>query len=238
MGCSQSSSRVSIISDYAIQEDIYNYSSSGDVVNLEKCLDLLRHSINVGNGETYQWYYGVYQKDQAIHKAAAKNYVDCVSLLIERGASVHATNKYGNTPAHRACAQGAVDVVRLLIDKGADINSKNDDGDTPLHYAVRNGREEVIKVLLERGATMDIKNNSDLTPENISFFNSPQSLRGSFFKSKINVLFEEEKAKRAGSEDMQNSSLNRSYSAIDATRDTSNASIISRSMSEHELYNK
>ena len=234
MGCSQSS--VSIISDYTIQEDIYNYSSSGDVVNLERCLDLLSHSINVGNGQSLEWYYGVYQKDQAIHKAAAKNYVDCVRLLIERGANVDARNKYGNTPAHRACAQGCIDCVSLLIDNGADLNSKNDDGDTLLHYAVRNGREEVIKLLLERGADMDIKNNSDLTPENFSFFNSPKSLRGSFFKSKINVLFEEEKAKRAESEDMQNSSLNRSYSAIDASRDTSNVSIISRSMSEHELY--
>lgn len=149
MGCN-ASTRVDQANPRALQEDIYNYASKGDCRNLEKSFDSLKlHFIGIGNEP--EWYVGTYQKDQAIHKAAAKNYCDCISILLLHGANIQAKNKYGNTPLHRAAAQGSADAVDLLIDKGADINSKNDDGETPLHRAVANGREEVVKLLLQHG---------------------------------------------------------------------------------------
>ena len=117
MGCSSSSIRIEIANPKALQEDIFNYASNGDVVNLEKSLEAMKLNF-IGIGNELEWYTGKYQKDQAIHKAAAKNYCDCILVLLQNGASIQARNKYGNTPLHRAAAQGCFDAVDLLIEKG------------------------------------------------------------------------------------------------------------------------
>lgn len=224
MGCTVSS-RVDSSNPYAVQEDIYWAASIGDAVNLERSLDLIhKNYVGIDDQQAIQWHVGIYQKDQAIHRAASRNYVDCVELLLLRGASVHARNKYGNTPLHRASAQGCVDAAAILLDNGADINSKNDDGETPLHRAVANGRDECVKLLLSRGADIEVKSNSDLTPEQLSALSniSPKNIRGSFFKSKMTSIFDEEKAKRE-----QYAAVNdivRSQSTIELGVDTSPSS--------------
>jgi len=105
----------------------------------------------------------------------------------------------------------------VLIENGADINSKNDDGETPLHRSVANGRDECVRLLLSHGADMDAKSNSDLTPEQLSALSniSPKNIRGSFFKSKMTTLFDEEKAKRD-----QMIALIRSKSNVDVSSNT------------------
>ena len=56
-------------------------------------------------------------------------------MLIERGASVSALNKDGQTPLHLASQVGRLYVVRMFIERGADVSAQDKDSQTPLHLA-------------------------------------------------------------------------------------------------------
>ena len=62
--------------------------------------------------------------------------VEAVTLLLDRGVPINATNKAGNTALHGSVSRGDA-VVKLLLDRGAKI-VKNDAGLTPIDIA--NGR--------------------------------------------------------------------------------------------------
>jgi ankyrin repeat protein len=47
--------------------------------------------------------------------------VDVVRLLLEKGANVDATCKFGNTAIHKAIAHEHRDIVQLLLEMRADI---------------------------------------------------------------------------------------------------------------------
>jgi hypothetical protein len=57
-------------------------------------------------------------------------------LCLELGASVNATNKYGDTALHGASWRERADsIVQLLVEKGANVNAKDSRGWTPLVIA-------------------------------------------------------------------------------------------------------
>lgn len=76
-----------------------------------------------------------------------------ISVLIERGALVEATDIHGNTPLHTACQDGSVVVADLLIDHGSNINLPNLYGYTPLHQAI--SHIKMLKALLAYGADIN-----------------------------------------------------------------------------------
>ena len=63
--------------------------------------------------------------------------VEAVTLLLDRGVPINATNKAGNTALHGSVSRGDA-VVKLLLDRGAKI-VKNDAGLTPLDIAMGGG---------------------------------------------------------------------------------------------------
>ncbi|OWZ13574.1 hypothetical protein PHMEG_00013080 [Phytophthora megakarya] len=65
---------------------------------------------------------GTYGKT-ALHEAARNGMVDVVSLLLDRGADMNASDNYCWTVLHVAAKSGSVDVVSLLLDRGADMNA-------------------------------------------------------------------------------------------------------------------
>jgi ankyrin repeat protein len=80
-----------------------------------------------------------------------------VGQLLDRGASVAAVDRTGETALHRVAdvrraAAGAAGVATLLIDRGAAVDARNRDDVTPLHQAVRARNVAVVEVLLARGA--------------------------------------------------------------------------------------
>lgn len=77
---------------------------------------------------------------------------ECVSLLLKRGAAVHAKTHKGETPMHWAAFVGQTEFARLLLDRGADIESRNKQSATPLHIAVHYKMHACAKMLLDRGA--------------------------------------------------------------------------------------
>ncbi len=85
----------------------------------------------------------------ALMIAANWNMVDVCSVLIDLGAKVEHTNKYGHTALTWACTVGHGDVVRLLLFHGANINHRTLEGRTGLHYACLYLKARVVSVLLD-----------------------------------------------------------------------------------------
>jgi ankyrin repeat protein len=77
-----------------------------------------------------------------------------VKLLLDRGASVNASDPAGDTILMLAVSSEAmpVDLVKRLIDGGADVNAKNSEGMTALDFARRNGHTPVVDLLIQAGA--------------------------------------------------------------------------------------
>ena len=60
------------------------------------------------------------------HRAFSKH--EAVSLLLEAGAAIDASDKSGTTPLHLAALLADVQSVNVLIGKGADIHAKDSAG--------------------------------------------------------------------------------------------------------------
>jgi len=72
---------------------------------------------------------------------------ELVTLLIEHGAKVNATNPGGITALMIAAAGNRSSVVGLLLKSGADVNARSEDGRSALSIAQANNNEAVIKLL-------------------------------------------------------------------------------------------
>ena len=87
-----------------------------------------------------------------LHSAAFRGR-DMVSLLLDRGADIHASGESVATPFHWASGHNSAEVVALLLDHGADINGQGGPAkETPLHFAAENNEAAVVELLLDRGA--------------------------------------------------------------------------------------
>jgi ankyrin repeat protein len=92
-----------------------------------------------------------------LHHAAHAQQPAIVAALIDRGASVAAADRTGETALHRVAdlrrtTPAAAEVASVLIDRGAAVDARNRDDVTPLHQAVRARNVAVAEVLLARGA--------------------------------------------------------------------------------------
>jgi ankyrin repeat protein len=79
--------------------------------------------------------------ETALHRVADLRRADgpkaarVATLLVERGASVDASNRDGVTPLHQAVRARNLAVAAVLLDFGADPNAADKRGSTPLHRA-------------------------------------------------------------------------------------------------------
>ena len=102
-----------------------------------------------------------FKKATPLMRAAAVD-LELTSLLLDRGADVHARDAGGWTVLHYAASNlGAPtvtgpEVLALLLDRGAAIDAQENAGRTALHVAVGIIAPEKVKLLLERGARVDI----------------------------------------------------------------------------------
>uniref|UniRef100_A0AAQ5YLU8 E3 ubiquitin-protein ligase HACE1 n=2 Tax=Amphiprion TaxID=80969 RepID=A0AAQ5YLU8_AMPOC len=113
-------------------------------------------------------------KRSLLHIAANCGSVECLVLLLKRGANPNYQDISGCTPLHLAARngqkkcmgklleynadvnicnnEGLTATVLCLLDSGADINRPNVSGATPLYFACSHGQRDTAQILLSRGA--------------------------------------------------------------------------------------
>ena len=109
----------------------------------------------------------------ALMIAAQMGHIDCVKLLLDRGANLNLRTEHGNA-LHFAAFSDRHDVARLLMDRGIEVDvpgqrivsfRRKDTGLTPLIYACLSERNDptLVKWLIEAGANVNAKASSGET---------------------------------------------------------------------------
>lgn len=96
-----------------------------------------------------------YRGESPLHCAINGGHLRIASLLLEKGADIDATDKFGDTALLLACRQRQEERMGFLLDHGADINIKNEElanGYTALSMATALGEPQLVEMLLSRGA--------------------------------------------------------------------------------------
>jgi ankyrin repeat protein len=77
--------------------------------------------------------------------------IDAITLCLDQGLDINATNDRGDTALHASVAgRGADDIVRFLVKKGAAIDAKNKQGRTPLDVALASRKDRSSNAALLR----------------------------------------------------------------------------------------
>jgi hypothetical protein len=100
---------------------------------------------------------GIAEYPDQLVRAAQRNSVDGVALLIDLGFDVNAVNRldryHESAPLHEAAANGSLEMIELLLEHGADPNLR--DGSyqsTPAGWAEHFGHQEAQRYLAAREA--------------------------------------------------------------------------------------
>lgn len=133
---------------------IIEYARTGNVAKLRRLVT----ADNVNCHDTTG------RQSTALHVAAGYNHLEVVQLLIERGASINATDKGGLMPLHNAASYGHIDVALLLLAHGAQVDATDLWRYTPLHEAASKGRTQMCALLLQHGANPRLQTADGKTP--------------------------------------------------------------------------
>ena len=87
-------------------------------------------------------------------RAAQRNHVEIIDLLLEHGAEVDRSCPCagGESPLWAAVASGQLEASRRLLERGADPDFASFADHTPLHVAALRGFDEIVDLLCEHGA--------------------------------------------------------------------------------------
>ena len=72
-----------------------------------------------------------------LHDIIRQGYRHLAKMLIDKGASIEATDELDCTPLHTAAEYGQITMAIFLIEKGCNVNSLDANDDTPLHFAIK-----------------------------------------------------------------------------------------------------
>ena len=101
-----------------------------------------------------------WEQQTALHKAAWKNRLECVRVLLEHDADVGIRDFGDNAyPLHFAAAEADLAIVRMLVEAGSDVVGEGDDHHLEvLGWAtcLRGVRQDVAEYLLRAGARLNI----------------------------------------------------------------------------------
>ncbi|KAM3231872.1 putative E3 ubiquitin-protein ligase XBAT31 [Capsicum annuum] len=99
----------------------------------------------------------VYDRQSALHIAAANGQIEVVSMLVDQSVNVDLFNRYKQTPLMLAAMHGKISCVEKLIEAGANILMFDTlNGRTCLHYAAYYGHSDCLKTILCAAQTSHI----------------------------------------------------------------------------------
>ncbi|KAH8987658.1 ankyrin repeat-containing domain protein [Lactarius hatsudake] len=114
-----------------------------------------------------------------LHWASERRRLEYMQNLLDFGANVNATDKWGRTPLHLVhdTTEDAFDEdnfapTQLLVVRGADVNQPDDAGSTPLHQVFERSWEldlELVRMLVDAGAKVNVKDRQGRTPLHTMF---------------------------------------------------------------------
>lgn len=87
-----------------------------------------------------------------LHVASHYDHQNVALLLLDKGASPHATAKNGHTPLHIAARKNQMDIATTLLEYGAKANAESRAGFTPLHLSSQEGHTDMSTLLIEHQA--------------------------------------------------------------------------------------
>ncbi|RYE22124.1 MAG: ankyrin repeat domain-containing protein [Sphingobacteriales bacterium] len=82
-----------------------------------------------------------------LHSAAAGNYTNIATMLIENGAQVNIKQQAGVTPLHSAAQNGDVELLILLLEHDADVTVRMEGGKLPADLAKEKGFNDIAEIL-------------------------------------------------------------------------------------------
>lgn len=137
-------------------------AQNGDLIDLQWHID---RGANV-NGSTSYTLYGLpgtsttqtWQGFTALAAASWSGHPEAVSLLIDHGATLEATDSRGWTALMYAADRDQADTVRMLLERGAKIEGKDYRGWSALMIAAAAGSKQATQVLLDHHADVHTTN--------------------------------------------------------------------------------
>jgi len=133
-------------------ESIHEAAAEGRADELQRLLDAHPDLLDARG---VSW-----ERQTVLHRAAWKNRLACVRLLLERGANVGIRDFGNNAYAlHFAASEADLAIVAMLVEAGADVVGEGDDHHLDvLGWATCLGRvrEDVAEYLLRAGARLNI----------------------------------------------------------------------------------
>lgn len=143
---------------------LWDAAIQGDVEALNAALDASPETLNQIGADGWT----------ALHLAAHFGRIECVRVLIQRGAdvSIRSANPMGNLALHAAAA-GRVPALRpqvlsLLIDAGTPVDATQRGGYTALHSACANADTVSMELLIARGANLHHAAEDGRTPASLT----------------------------------------------------------------------
>lgn len=142
---------------------LWDAAISGDAAALATALDADPSTLNApGPGG---W--------PALHLAGHFGHLECVELLLARGADIRlrSANEMQNLATHAAAAgripEKRAEILERLLDAGVPADATQHGGFTALHSVCQAGDEDSIRVLLARGADLDKPADDGRTPASL-----------------------------------------------------------------------
>ncbi|KAM9798424.1 E3 ubiquitin-protein ligase HACE1 isoform 1-T1 [Neosynchiropus ocellatus] len=96
-------------------------------------------------------------KRSLLHIAANCGSVECLVLLLKRGANPNYQDISGCTPLHLAARNGQKKCMGKLLEYNADVNICNNEGLTAIHWLAVNGRTELLHDLVQHVSDVDVE---------------------------------------------------------------------------------